>query len=853
MVSIAKRNRYARIVNAGRIFNRVLKKLLGIFKALISKLNVMKQVFAFSLIFFVTMGFSQENLTYQKPHQNILELAEAQMAPAIRMDSKGENIVFMYRSNYKTIEELSETELRLGGLRINPVTNIGSRTRYYTDVKVRNGKSGDPKIISGLPENRRFANFSWSPNQKYMSFTNTVSNGAELWLLDIEKASAKKISNANLNANMGNPVTWFKDSEAMLVQMLPENRQPLINTKEAIPTGPTVSVSEAGVKAQNRTYQDLLKNPNDEHNFEQLAQSEIHKITINGKSSLWKSSDMYRGLSFSPDGEYIMITTIKKPFSYLVPYSRFPFASTMYTKDGDFVKLIIEVPLIEDLPKGFMAERTGKRDFSWRNDKPATLVWAEVLDGGDPANEVPYRDEVFQQDAPFNGPVQSILKTKDRFSGITWGNEKTAVAYDYWWNTRNSRTYVFNPSKPDDAKILFDRNYQDRYSDPGSFVTHKNVYDEYVLDLDGDNAYLIGDGYSDAGKFPFVDEINLETQKTNRLYQSELTDQVEAISNALDVKKGEYIVRIESKNEYPNYYIRNIKKRIGLIPLTQFENPFKSIQNVQKQVIKYKRDDGLDLSATLYLPTNYEEGKKYPMIMWAYPREYKDKNSAGQNTMSSNEFTYPYYGSPIYWVTRGYVVLDDAAFPIIGEGDEQPNDTFIPQLVANGKAAIDAVDDMGYIDRDRVAVGGHSYGAFMTANLLSHSNLFAAGIARSGAYNRTLTPFGFQSEERSYWEAPEIYYNMSPFMHADTMKTPLLLIHGEADNNSGTYPLQSERYFNALKGLGAPVRLVMLPKESHGYAAKESIMHMLWEQDEWLEKYVKNKAEVKTPEETIKD
>mgnify|MGYP000563161577 CR=1 FL=1 len=814
----------------------------------------MKRIFTLCLFLSFSFIFSQENLTYQKPHQNILELAEAPLAPSIRMDSKGENMVFLYRSAYKTIEELSETELRLGGLRINPVTNIGSRTRYYTDVKVRNGKSGNPKTISGMPENGRYANFSWSPNQKYMTFTNTVSNGAELWLLDVLNASAKKISDANLNANMGNPVTWYKDSKSMLVKMLPENRKPLINTKEAIPTGPTISVSEAGVKAQNRTYQDLLKNKNDEHNFEQLAQSVIYKINLDGSKKVWMESNMYRGLSFSPNGEYIMITKIEKPFSYLVPYSRFPFATNMYTKDAEFVKTIIEVPLIEDLPKGFMAERKGKRNFTWRDDKPATLVWAEVLDGGDPANEVPYRDEVFQQDAPFNGPATSILKTKDRFSGIIWGNDNTAIAYDYWWNTRNTRTYVFNPSNPNqEAKILFDRNYQDRYSDPGSFVTSKNAFNEYVLELDGNKAYLIGDGYSKEGKFPFVDEMNLETQKTNRLYQSQLTDKVEAISSALDAKKGEFVVRIESKNEYPNYYIRNIKKRIGLIPLTQFENPFKSIQDVEKQVINYKRDDGLDLSATLYLPTNYEAGKKYPMIMWAYPREYKDKSTAGQNTSSSNEFTYPYYGSPIYWVTRGYIVLDDAAFPIVGEGDEEPNDTFIKQLVANGKAAIDAVDDMGYIDRDRVAVGGHSYGAFMTANLLSHSNLFAAGIARSGAYNRTLTPFGFQSEERSYWEAPEIYYNMSPFMHADTMKTPLLLIHGEADNNSGTYPLQSERYFNALKGLGAPVRLVMLPKESHGYAAKESIMHMLWEQDQWLEQHVKNKAEVNTPEKSLKD
>lgn len=804
----------------------------------------MKRIFILITLLIALRGFAQENLTYQKPPESILELAETPLAPSIRMDSKGENIVFLYRSNFKSIEELSETEMRLGGLRINPVTNIGSRTTFYIDLKVRIGKAGEVKTVSGLPENGRYANFSWSPNQNFMAFTNTTVNSTELWVLDILNASAKKLSNTALNANMGTPFTWFKDNSSLLVKTIPSERSALIDTKEAIPTGPTISVSEAGVEAQNRTYQDLLKNKNDEYNFEQLALSNIYKVDLDGTSNLWKSADMYRSISFSPDGNYVLVTTIEKPFSYLVPYYRFPSKTNIYKANGDYVSTPLEVPLIEDLPKGFMAERTGKRDLDWRADKPATLVWAEALDGGDPENDVPYRDEVFQQDAPFDGKITSLIKTKDRYAGIYWGNDEVALAVDYWWNTRNTRTYLFNPSNTNqEPKVIFDRNYQDRYNDPGSFVTTRNKYGEYVLDLDGNNGYLIGDGYSEKGKFPFIDEMNLDTKETKRLYQSSLTDKIEDISFALDSKKGEYVVRIESKNEYPNYYIRNIKKRIGLIPLTQFENPFKSIQNVKKEVIHYTREDGLDLSATLYLPTDYQAGVKYPMIMWAYPQEFKDKSSAGQTTSSSNEFTYPWYGSPIYWVTRGYVVLDDAAFPIVGEGEEEPNDTFIPQLVSNAKAAIDAVDNLGYIDREKVAVGGHSYGAFMTANLLSHSNLFAAGIARSGAYNRTLTPFGFQSEERNYWESPEIYYQMSPFMHADTMKTPLLLIHGEADNNSGTYPLQSERYFNALKGLGAPVRLVMLPKESHGYAAKESIFHMLWEQDQWLEEHVKNKKE----------
>ncbi|WP_299527958.1 prolyl oligopeptidase family serine peptidase [uncultured Lutibacter sp.] len=802
----------------------------------------MKNILLLLVLFLSISVYPQENLTYQKPPKEILELAEAPLAPSMRMDSKGENFVFLYRSSFKSIQELSEKEMRLGGLRINPKTNINSRESYYSNIKVRVGRNNSDELVKGLPKDGRYSNFSWSPDQTKMAFTNTVSTGVELWIINLQSKSANKISDANLNANTGSPFTWFKDNNSLLVKLISKERKEIIDTKTAVPSGPTISISEKGIKAQNRTYQDLLKNKSDEHNFEQLTLSTLFKISLDGVASEWKGSDMYRSLSFSPDGNYIMITTIERPFSYLVPYRRFPSKTTIYNSNGTFVKTILEIPLIEDLPQGFMAVRKGKRSLSWRDDKPATIFWCEALDGGDPDKEVDFRDEVFELNAPFTGKENSILKTIGRFAGIEWGNNTTAIGQDYWWNTRNTKSYLFNPSNSNVKPVIIsDRNYQDKYNNPGNFVTKKNEFGRYTLDLVKNNAYLIGDGFSKEGKFPFVDEMNLKTLKTKRLYQSKLTDKIEDLSYALNMKKGEIVVRIESKNEYPNYYIRNIKKGAKLISLTTFENPFKSIQNVHKEVIKYKREDGLELSGTMYLPTNFEKGKKYPMIMWAYPEEFKDKSSAGQSTSNSNEFTYPWYGSPVYWVTRGYVVLDDASFPIVGEGDIEPNDTFIKQLVSNAKAAIDAVDNLGYIDRNKVAVGGHSYGAFMTANLLAHSDLFAAGIARSGAYNRTLTPFGFQSEERNYWEAPEIYNTMSPFMHADTMKTPLLLIHGQADNNSGTYPLQSERYFNALKGLGAPVRLVMLPKESHGYRAKESVFHMLWEQDQWLEEHVKNR------------
>ena len=500
--------------------------------------------------------------------------------------------------------------------------------------------------------------------------------------------------------------------------------------------------------------------------------------------------------------------------------------------------------LNEVLPKGFMAVRKGKRNMNWRNDKPATLYYVEALDEGDPAVKVDFRDAVYLWDAPFAAQPSLLTKTIDRFSGIIWGSETTAVMYDDWYDTRNSRIYLFNPSDPaQQPKVISSRNSQDIYSDPGNFETHKNNFGREVLLSDQDNLFLIGDGYTKNGQFPFIDQFNLKTLKTNRIYQSAFTDKMERILSIKDVKKGEVLVQVQSKSEYPNYYLRNLRKKIALIPVTQFPNPFESIKNVEKTLIKYKRKDGVDLSGTLYLPVGYDKTKKekLPLLIWAYPTEYKDKNSAGQTSANPNEFTFPYYGSFVYWVTKGYVVLDDAAFPIIGEGKTEPNDSFISQLVANAEAAINAVDSLGYIDRKRVAVGGHSYGAFMTANLLTHSNLFACGVARSGAYNRTLTPFGFQREQRNYWEAPEVYNTMSPFMNADKMKTPILLVHGEADNNPGTFTLQTERYFQALKGLGAPARMVLLPKEAHSYVAKENIMHLLWEQDQFFEKYLKNK------------
>ena len=800
------------------------------------------------VIFYICMFFSyfstdaQSDFPYQTPHKDILSLADASPAPSIRLNYTGTKAVLLYRNAFKRIEELCEPEMRLAGMRINPVTNIGSRVTYFTRMSILDIESGKEVNIHGMPDKARLSNFVWSPDHSKMAFTNTVLSGVELWVLDLATLRASNLSAPVLNANGGTPFIWTKSGNALLAMFVPKDRKALTETANAIPSGPVISENE-GQKAQNRTYQDLLSNPLDEFNFEQLMRSEINRIELNGKFSPFLGADMWRGLSFSPDGNYLLISRTKKPFSYLVPVGRFPIEIMVYNSDGKKITTLEDVPLTEELPKGFMAVRKGKRQIDWRADRPSTLYWVEALDEGDPAMESTYRDAVYELQAPFNGDARLIVRSRDRFSGITWARNDFAVLYETWWNTRTVRTLFFNPSDTAVNPVLFnERNSQDRYADPGSFATERSDAGTYLLAMDGDHVVMMGDGYTANGKYPFIDRYNIKTLEKNRIYQAQESNRLEDLMSALDIRKGKYLTRMESKTEYPNYYIRNIKD-LSLTPVTKIENPFKLLESVHKEVIKYKRDDGLDLSATLYLPVGYDMAKKekLPMIMWAYPTEFKDKNAAGQVTANANEFTFPSYGSPIYWLNRGYAVLDDAAFPIVGEGETEPNDSYIPQLVANAKAAIDAVDGMGYIDRNKVAVGGHSYGAFMTANLLTHSDLFAAGIARSGAYNRTLTPFGFQSEERNYWEAPQVYNDMSPFQNADKMKTPMLLIHGEADNNSGTFPMQSERYFNALKGLGATARLVILPKESHGYSARESIMHMLWEQDQWLEKHVKNR------------
>ncbi|MBW6502058.1 MAG: prolyl oligopeptidase family serine peptidase, partial [Bacteroidales bacterium] len=736
--------------------------------------------------------------------------------------------------------ELSEEELRIGGLRINPMTSGPSRLTHNKGFRIANIDGTSVSEIEGMPADPKLGVPIWSPDGRKFAFTNTGPDEIELWVCDITLKQAGKIA-GSINLVFGTLVSWLPDNKSLLYCIADpgRGRKP---EPSLVPEGPVVQ-ENLGKQGQAATFQDLLKDPADESVFEYFAKSQL--MLWNGLESVATGKPgMITGFSPSPDGRYLLITTITRPFSYIVPYYYFPSVTRILDISGNEVRILYEKPLTENLPRGYDIVLPGPRSFSWRPDRPATLYWVEALDEGDYSNEMQYHDQVYQLAAPFEGDGQKFIATGLRFAGITWGRDDFALISEGLSRTRMRVISSFNPADPQNKKKkIQEYSTDDRYNNPGRFITDQNEYGRSVLLFtDRGRALLLsGNGSSDEGDRPFIDRYEIASGKTARLWRSE-APYYENLSTIIDISKGLLLTTRQSVTEVPNYYIRNLRNG-RLTQVTRFENPYPQLSGVHKELVKYKRNDGLDLSFTLYLPAGYSREKDGPLptLLWAYPREFNDPSAAGQVSGSPYTFTRVAPASALVYVMQGYAILMDASFPVVGADGREPNDTFVEQLVANAEAAVSKAVEMGVTDRRRVAVSGHSYGAFMTANLLSHSRLFAAGIAESGAYNRTLTPFGFQNERRSYWGAPDIYNGMSPFMHADKVKDPILLIHGIADNNSGTFPLQSERYYAALKGFGAVVRLVMLPNESHGYAARETILHKHWEVLNWMDKYVKEK------------
>ncbi len=710
-------------------------------------------------------------------------------------------------------------------------------------IVFRKLQGDDQRRVTGIPEGARLTGFRWSKDGKRVAFVVTMGDRISLWSAELENAQARQVTppDMRLNGVYGTPYSWLDDGHEFIVLAVPADRGPA-PAPPLVPTGPVIQ-ENLGKKAPARTLQDLLQNPYDESLFEYYATSQLYRLSLDGKAQPLGRPGIFDQATPSPQGKHILTVRVQRPFSYSLQEDSFPRLIQVIDRKGRPVHTVADLPLQDQVPISFGSVPTGPRDVDWRSDKKAELVWVEALDGGDGGREARERDRIFTLAAPFDGPPVELMTLGQRYGGIMWGDDDLAFVTSWWWKTRNIKVWRVRPGdRQAQPQLVQDRSWQDRYNDPGRPVMHPGPYgDSVILTADGGRTiFLSGEGASPEGNRPFLDRHDLPSGQTTRLFRSE-APYYERFVELVDVKRQRIVTRRESQTEPPNYYLRDLKKNT-LEALTRFPDPAPQLKGISKELVSYERADGVQLTGTLYLPAGYDKRKDGPLpcLLWAYPTEFKSKQDAGQVTDSPYRFTRVAWFSPMLYLTQGYAVLDDPTMPIIGEGDEEPNDTFVQQLVMSAQAAVDMLVERGVGDRDRMAIGGHSYGAFMTANLLAHSDLFCLGLPRSGAYNRTLTPFGFQSEERTLWEAPEIYFTMSPFMHADKIDEPILIVHGDADNNAGTYPMQSERLYGALKGLGATARLVMLPHESHSYRARESIMHLLWETSTWLDRYCKN-------------
>jgi dipeptidyl aminopeptidase/acylaminoacyl peptidase len=769
---------------------------------------------------------------YMKPPQNILDILNAPVTPQLSVSPAKDVMILATQRRYPPIADVSQPMLRLAGSRINPATNGPHLAQYSIALTLKKlADGGETKVT--LPADAKVSLPRWNSDGKRFAFMNTTANNIELWVGQPTTAQVRKIPGVAINAAYGDLLAWL-DTHTLLVQLIPANRGKA-PAESAVPAGPSVQET-TGDTSPMRTYEDLLQNQHDEALWEYYATSQLGLVDIvTGKVTLVGKPRMLQSITVSPDAKHLLVASIHRPFSYQFPASDFPRLVEVWDLTGQVQYKLEDLPLART-PIGGV--RSGPRNYQWYPNDPATLVWTEALDEGNPTKKVPFRDQLLALKAPFSGQPLEMYKTVNRLSGLSWLDKgRSMLVTDTDREKKWRTTSLVSVEKSFEPVQIWSMSTQERYKDPGAPVTRPTATGQRVVVQNGDEIFLTGAGSTPQGDMPFFDRFNLKAQKSERIFRS-ASGSYETFVDLLDAAAPRFITRHETPTEPPNYYVRTATSDTPQT-LTRFADTTPILRKIRKQFVTYKREDGVDLSFELYLPPDYKEGTRLATFMWAYPYEYNDASTASQVTGSPWRFTTIGGPSELFLVLQGYAVLDNAAMPVIGT-PKQVNDTYVQQITMDAKAAIQKAAEMGVTDPNRVGVGGHSYGAFMTANLLAHTNLFRAGIARSGAYNRTLTPFGFQSEERTLWEAPETYLSMSPFMFADKLKTPILMIHGEADDNSGTFPIQSQRMYQAVAGNGGTARLVMLPAEAHGYAARETIEDVLYEMVSWMERYVKD-------------
>jgi len=782
------------------------------------------------MLFFACAAIACAQSAYKKPPEAILKVLNAPATPVANVNPPRTHLVLLSPDRYPPIAEMAEPMLRLAGMRINPRNNgpRGGFTYFKAETIDLSTLRRTPLAI---PAGAKVGSPQWSPDGKTAAVLAYFGDRIEVMILTAATGALKALPGIRANAANGDPIEWMPDGKRLLIRTVVAGRG-AAPAEPAVPVGPDIQET-LGKAAPAPTFQDLLKSEHDEKLFDYYCTSQVvladvttGKVTPLGKPGIFQSAKA------SPDGKYILTQKVHRPYSWVLPSMRFPTDLEVWKTDGTVVRQMAQLPLADRIP--IDGVRTGPRNMGWAPGEPATLTWWEAMDGGNPKEKVPHRDRMMKAVAPFDSPKE-FTKLQERVQGAAlWTTDGRMWVSDYERRSRRQRTFLVGADGTP-AEVI-SRNAQDRYRDIGSPVTETAPDGGRLLRVENGSILLSGLGASPAGDRPFVDRMSLETKQKTRLFESG-AGVYETVVSVLPGDGTRLLTRRESPTEPPNYYLVDGAKRTAL---TQFTDPAPELRRVTKKMVKYTRPDGVPLSFTLYLPPDYKEGTRLPTVVWAYPRDFSDADTAGQVSGSPNRFTTVSGTSHLFFLLQGYAILDDASLPVVGDL-ESFNNSYLEQIVAGAKAAIDKAVELGVTDPRRVGVGGHSYGAFMTANLLAHSDLFAAGIARSGAYNRTLTPFGFQTERRTLWEAPDTYLRMSPFLSASKINEPILLIHGAADNNTGTFPIQSERMYTAIRGNGGTVRFVMLPHESHGYAGKESVEHTLAEMVEWFDKHVKNR------------
>ena len=763
---------------------------------------------------------------YRTPPQVIADIMAAPPLPDVKLSPDRSTLLLSYRDSMPSIAEVAAPWIGLAGLRINPATNGPHTLNAPRALALKDVATGGERKLA-LPDHGFFSG-TFSPDGRHVAITHTTDDTIRLLVADVATGDVTTAIDRGVNGVAGG-CEWLEESDGFFCHLIPEGRG-AAPERPRVPEGPTIQET-SGRALPSRTYQDLLEDAHDARLFEHYYTSQLAHVSLDGRVTNVGAPGAYTSVERSHDERYLIVPRLKQPYSYLVPVWQFARDVELWDRAGNVVRDIADVPPGDTVPARGVLQ--GPRSFMWHPAEPATLFWVEALDKGDPEIDVPHRDRVMTLKAPFDAEPREAFKTEWRYSGLKFTESGIALATEFDRPTRMRRSWIFADGFTA-PRTVWELRTEDRYADPGDPVATPGA--DTIMQV-GDDIYLVGDGATPEGDRPFLDRFSLRTLTAERVWRSD-ADALEEVIGLVDERAARLVTTRQTSGLPPNYMVRDVAAGTARA-ITNFKDPHPQLSDVQKKFVTYTRADGVQLSGTLYLPPSYVPGERLPMIVWAYPREFTSADTAGQVTGSPHRFTRVGGSSHLLLLTQGYAIFDGATMPIIGPG-ETANDTYVEQLVASAQAAVDYAVELGVADRDRVGVGGHSYGAFMTANLLAHSDIFRAGVARSGAYNRSLTPFGFQSETRTFWEAPDLYARMSPFWHAHKVNEPILLIHGELDNNSGTFPIQSERFYMALKGHGATVRYVTLPGESHGYAARESNMHVVAETLAWFDKYVKN-------------